>query len=87
MRVYYERHAVWMHGLMFGVVVAGSAAQIGIEGRPDFSSGGVMRMIAGIALLVGVFGRRPAVHGTVAVAMLVLMALGAVALVEPIADG
>src|SRR5262245_12924710 len=37
MRAYFERHARWMHGLMFGVIASGSLAQIVLEGRPDLS--------------------------------------------------
>ena len=85
MRAYFERHAMWMHGLMLGVVVSGSLAQLGIEGRPDLSVVGSMRLLAGVAMLVGAVVRRRAVHGTIAVGMLVLIVLVASLVMEPIA--
>jgi len=86
MREHYERNSTWMHGLMLGVVLSGSLAQIGIEGRPDLSGGGYMRMVAGVLLLIAAVSRRPTVHGFVAVAMLVLILLAAKYLLDPIAD-
>jgi hypothetical protein len=86
MREYYERHSTWMHGLMLGVVLSGSLAQIGIEGRPDVSGGGQMRIVAAVALLIGTVSRRPVIQGTVAVALVIMIALAATTLLEPIAD-
>lgn len=84
MREYYYRHARWMHGLMLGVVAAGMAAQLGIEGRPDFSGGGMLRSAAAACLLVGFASRRPAVHAVEALLLLLLILGGASSLLRPI---
>jgi hypothetical protein len=85
MRVYFERHARWMHGLMLGVILSGGLAQLALEGRPDLSAVGVMRILGATAMLVGLISRGRVVHGTIAAAMLVLIVLGTSLVIEPIA--
>lgn len=77
MREYYYRHGRWMQGLLLAVLVSGSAAQLFIEGRPDFSGGGNVRLAAAIVLVPGILSRRPQVHSTQA-ALLTLVMLYAV---------
>jgi hypothetical protein len=76
LREYYYRHSTWMHALMLGVIACGSAGQIFIEGRPDFSSTGLVRITIAAALLPGTFSRKPAVHAAAAAVMLAVLALG-----------
>jgi len=84
MRAYYYRHSTWMHALMLGVIFAGSAAQIGIEGRMDLSRGGLLRSAAAACLISGLFSRRPTVHAVEAVLLLAVIVVGASFLLAPI---
>jgi hypothetical protein len=84
MREYYYRHGRWMQGLLLAVLVSGAAAQLVIEGRPDFSGAGGVRAAAALILLPGIVSRRPAVHATQA-ALLALVMLYAISYVaQPI---
>jgi hypothetical protein len=80
MREYYYRHAGWMQGLLFSVLLCGSAAQVFIEGRPDLTGAGAVRVALAVVLLPGIFSRRPALHAAQAV-LLVLIMLYAVSFV------
>jgi hypothetical protein len=73
MREYYYRHGRWMQGLLLAVLVGGSAAQLVIEGRPDFSDGGSVRLAAAVILVPGILSRRPLVHATQAVLLVLVM--------------
>jgi hypothetical protein len=84
MRQYYFRQCGWIQGLMLGVIASGTAAQIGIEGGPDASGPGVLRVAAALVLLPGVFTRRPMVHATQSVLLLAIVALGVSFLSKPI---
>jgi hypothetical protein len=73
MREYYYRHGRWMQGLLLGVLLCGAAAQIFIEGRADFSGAGGVRALMAVILLPGIVSRRPSVHATQAVLLVLAM--------------
>lgn len=77
MREYYYRHGRWMQGLLLAVLASATAAQLVIEGRPDFSGGGSVRLAAALILVPGILSRRPLVHAMQA-ALLALVMLYAV---------
>ena len=79
-------HTPWtvLQALLLAVMVSGTAAQLVIEGRPDFSGGGGVRAAAAFILLPGIVSRRPVVHATQA-ALLVLAMVYAISYVaQPI---
>jgi hypothetical protein len=80
LREYYFRHGRWMQGLLLAALVSGAAAQLVIEGQPDFSGGGGVRAAAAVILLPGIVSRRPVVHAAQAL-LLVLVMLYAVSYV------
>ena len=73
MREYYYRHGRWMQGLLLAVLVSGAAAQLVIEGRPDFSGAGSVRAAAAIILVPGIVSGRPVIHATQAVLLVLVM--------------
>ncbi len=73
MREYYYRHGPWMQGLLLAAVLSGVGAQLMIEGRPDVSGGGAIRISVALILLPGILSRRPAVHAVQAVALILVM--------------
>jgi len=73
MREYYYHHGRWMQGLLLAVLVSGAAAQLVIEGRPDFSGAGSVRAAAAIILVPGIVSGRPVIHATQAVLLVLVM--------------
>lgn len=76
MREYYFRHARWIQGLLFAVLVAGSVAHIVIEGRPDFSGTRAIRIAVALVLVPGLISLRPVIHAIQLVTLMVVVAYG-----------
>ncbi len=77
LREYYFHNCRWFAGLMIAFIVCGVAVQVAVEHQADLSGGAVLRAFAFVTLAVGVSSRRPAVQGTVALAMLAIGTAGA----------
>ena len=84
LREYYYRHGQWMQGLLLAGLLSGSAAQIFIEGRPDFSGGGMVRTAMALVLLPGIASRRPRVHSVQAVLLIGVMLYAVSQVARPI---
>ena len=84
LREYYFRHARWMQGLLFTVIVAGALAHYVIAGQLDFSGGRGIRGAMAAILLPGIISLRPAVHAVQAVLLLLVMAIAVSYVAQPI---
>ena len=84
LREYYYRHGQWMQGLLLAGLLSGSAAQIFIEGRPDFSGSGMVRTAMALVLLPGIASRRPLVHSVQAVLLIGVMLYAVSQVARPI---
>jgi hypothetical protein len=84
LREYYYRHGQWMQGLLLAVLVAGFAAQVYIEGRPDLSGARGVRAAMALVLLPGILSRRPLVHSIQAVILVVVMCYAVAQVARPI---
>ena len=73
-----------MQGLLLAGLLSGSAAQIFIEGRPDFSGGGMVRTAMALVLLPGIASRRPLVHSVQAVLLIGVMLYAVSQVARPI---
>jgi hypothetical protein len=84
LREYYFRHARWMQGLLFTVLVAGALAHYVIAGQFDFSGGRGIRGAMAAILLPGIISLRPAVHAVQAVLLLLVMTIAVSYVAQPI---
>jgi hypothetical protein len=84
LRQYHYRHSTWMHALMLGVIACGSLGQIYIEGGPDLSGGGLLRLSILAILVPGTLSRRPAVHAAGAILLLAAIGLGITYVSRPV---
>jgi len=84
MRAYYYRHARWSQGLMLAVLVMAGMATLFIEGHPDFSGAGLVRLSLAAVLIPGILSQRPAVHAVQAVLLMLVMAVAVAFVAAPI---
>jgi hypothetical protein len=84
MRAYYYRHARWSQGLMLAVLVMAGMATLFIEGRPDLSGAGLVRLSLGAVLVPGILSQRPVVHAVQAVLLVLVMAVTVAFVAAPI---
>ena len=62
---------------MIALALCGMAVQLAIEHEIDLGPGGLLRVLAVLALTVGLASRRPAVQSAVILVLLSLVATGA----------
>ena len=84
MREYYFRHARWTQGLLLGVLVAGALAHYVIEGSLDLTGARGVRAAMAAILIPGIISLRPAVHAVQAALLLLVMAIAASYVAQPI---
>jgi len=77
MRVYFDRNRRWFYSLTIALTVIGMSVQVAVEHQLDYSLGGALRLIALVALTVGLVSRRPVVQSAVVLVMLAVMVGGA----------
>ena len=77
LRSYFYATRRWFYSLMIALALCGMAVQVAIEREIDMSRAGLLRVLAVLALAVGLASRRPAVQSTVIVVLLALVASGA----------
>jgi hypothetical protein len=84
LRDYYFRHARWTQGLLLGVVVVGALSHFVIEHKFDLSGGRGVRASLILILLPGIVSLNPRLHAAQAVLLVVVLAVAASYLSQPI---
>ena len=85
LRIHYFRQSGWMQGLLLLAVLSGSVAVRAIEGRWDISLADVLRFAAMVTLLPGIVSRRPAIHATQMIVLMLILVVALLQVAEPIA--
>ena len=85
LRVHYFKQSGWMQGLLLLAVVSGSVAVRAIEGRWDISLADVLWFAAILTLLPGIVSRRPAIHATQMIVLMLILVVTLLQVAEPIA--
>ena len=85
LRIHYFRQSGWMQGLLLLAVLSGSIGVRAIEGRWNISLADVLRFAAMVTLLPGIVSRRPAVHATQMIVLMLILAIALLQVAEPIA--
>lgn len=77
LRAYFFANRRWFCSLMMALTVIAMAVQVAVERKLDLTLGGLLRVLALLALAVGLASERPAVQSGVVLALLVVIAAGA----------
>ena len=85
LRIHYFRQSGWMQGLLLLALLSSSIGVRAIEGRWDISLADVLRFAAMVTLLPGIVSRRPAVHATQMIVLMLILAIALLQVAEPIA--
>lgn len=84
MRTYYFQQAQWMQGLLFLALLSGSIAVRIVAGRWNMNPVDLLRIATMLILLPGIFSRRPGIHATQMICLLLVLALAIQRVVAPI---
>jgi len=85
LRIHYFRQSGWMQGLLLLALLSGSIGVRAIEGRWNISLADVLCFAAMVILLPGIVSRRPAVHATQMIVLMLILAIALLQVAEPIA--
>jgi hypothetical protein len=85
LRIHYFRQAGWMQGLLLLALLSGSMAVRAIEGRWNITLADVLRFAAMVTLLPGIVSRRPAIHATQMIVLILILVVALLRVAEPIA--
>ena len=75
----------WMQGLLLLALLSGSIAVRAIEGRWNISLADVLRFAAMMTLLPGIVSRRPAIHATQMIVLMLIRVVALLRVADPIA--
>ena len=85
LRSHYFRQSGWMQGLLLLALLSSSVAVRAIEGRWDISLADVLRFAAMVTLLPGIVSRRPAIHATQMIVLMLILIVALLRVADPIA--
>jgi hypothetical protein len=77
LRAYFYRNRRWFYSLTIGLTLIGMAVQVAVEHQPDMGLGGILRVVALLALAGGLASERPVVQSAVVLVLLAVMVTGA----------
>jgi len=85
LRIHYFRQSGWMQGLLLLALLSGSIGVRAIEGRWNISLADALRFAAMVILLPGIVSRRPAIHATQMIVLMLILVVALLQVAEPIA--
>ena len=85
LRIHYFKQAGWMQGLLLLALLSASIGVRAIEGRWNIALADVLRFVAMVTLVPGIVSRRPAIHATQMIVLMLILVVALLRVADPIA--